>query len=911
MSGSNVFIYIYRATSAKSLESQDEILRHVQRILQHQQNDKLLETRIEQIMRAQEGLGSTVVELFGLLTSSDNAASLVKGSLIDDLVQALDGLRSANGPGQLEMSPQRRQALADRFIARLKYEGMFDREVIIEPAHLRTFQWVFESPAGYSRPWHDFREWLQSEDQLYWITGKAGSGKSTLMKFISMESTASDTNHGFAHDAAGSQRRCLPYLREWAKDQPLVIATFYFWAGSKNATKIQTSTVGLYRTLLVQILQSCPDAIPYVAPEQWERLSLFNDDSRAFRPVDLRNMLDRAVEYCARRAKLCLFIDGLDEFDGRTEDLQELVAWVTALIARAPIKVCISSRPWRVFEDALEDKPNLLLEDLTYDDIKNYVECTLQEDPHFAALYEREPQFALQLIEEVVQKASGVFLWVHLVCLSLVTGMMEGDRISDLMKRLSEIPAELEDLFERIIDKLESRYRNHAAQYLFLMLACSRTPKAILFSLADEVDENQNYSITLADAPLSARHIEMRVSEMRKRLNSRCKGLIYVARHRTQTQADPSSTTIEYLHRSVKEFADQPSTQEKLYAMLEAPFDPYARLCNASLGVWKSRPLVNRRQANPSSVDLHSQRSGYYCDLLDMFLYAGHAYSGSAHQVNCAIEQAQRSVTQDPEAYVHIPEVLFSLYKDTFPEKMACFGNNILSLTIKFNVHEYIEQELPQHGLVGAKNVRAPSSILIHTQNLTTNKPAKRDAWKSLLSNVMGGGKKTNAAAGEVTELQEARPLRPWPLLLDALFSNPQPNPIITLRLLRSGADPNYIVASSNLEKNCFSVTIFMFTLARAIECVATHKPLKGWDDVLKLMVRYGASIETKTINRAMRLADADGLKPEEHRISTPALQGMLREMKFGTTGANATLANVKSMGQVTVKRNDVYTKRR
>lgn len=43
-----------------------------------------------------------------------------------------------------------------------------------------------------------------------------------------------------------------------------------------------------------------------------------------------------------------------------------------------------------------------------------------------------EPRYADQLIENVVSKAAGVFLWVHLVMASLLAGMGFSDRVSDL-----------------------------------------------------------------------------------------------------------------------------------------------------------------------------------------------------------------------------------------------------------------------------------------------------------------------------------------------------------------------------------------------------------------------------------------------------------------------------------------------
>ncbi|CAG8957365.1 hypothetical protein HYFRA_00010791, partial [Hymenoscyphus fraxineus] len=53
----------------------------------------------------------------------------------------------------------------------------------IENNHAETFSWIFD-PEG-QRPWDSFPEWLTSDSsEIYWIQGKAGSGKSTLMKFL-------------------------------------------------------------------------------------------------------------------------------------------------------------------------------------------------------------------------------------------------------------------------------------------------------------------------------------------------------------------------------------------------------------------------------------------------------------------------------------------------------------------------------------------------------------------------------------------------------------------------------------------------------------------------------------------------------------------------------------------------------
>ncbi|KAL5348786.1 hypothetical protein ACLOAV_006208 [Pseudogymnoascus australis] len=59
------------------------------------------------------------------------------------------------------------------------------RHQVISKEHAKTFQWIYEPTSSDSKPWTNFVHWLEEDHGLYWITGKPGSGKSTLMKFIS------------------------------------------------------------------------------------------------------------------------------------------------------------------------------------------------------------------------------------------------------------------------------------------------------------------------------------------------------------------------------------------------------------------------------------------------------------------------------------------------------------------------------------------------------------------------------------------------------------------------------------------------------------------------------------------------------------------------------------------------------
>lgn len=154
--------------------------------------------------------------------------------------------------------------------------------------------------------------------------------------------------------------------------------------------------------------------------------------------------------------KFCLFIDGLDEYDGEHIDLIRIIQNIST---SSSIKVCASSRPWNVFVEAfgsnLEQK--LLLQDLTKEDIALYIKDKLREDRRFLKLMEEDNRY-LELIEDIVAKAEGVFLWVFLVVRSLSRGLTDDNDIRTLQIRVLHLPADLDEYFRRMLDTIEDVY---------------------------------------------------------------------------------------------------------------------------------------------------------------------------------------------------------------------------------------------------------------------------------------------------------------------------------------------------------------------------------------------------------------------------------------------------------------------
>ncbi|KAF2726585.1 hypothetical protein EJ04DRAFT_506934, partial [Polyplosphaeria fusca] len=329
-----------------------------------------------------------IVSRKGTLNNSSDKITSLQQDLLQTIYETDEIKTDKEEPGSssIHLSQTDRERAESFFIASLQYDNMVDRQSRIATAHETTFRWVLQDnlPQDHqpqTARWSDFREWLESDDQLYWITGKAGSGKSTLMKFLCSPKQPGDALDDLKSGIAQELSRCHPYLEKWAGALGLVVASFYFW---NSGMGIQMSGVGLLRTLLCQVLAQRPDIIPVISPKEWESLCFFDRQIVKWASSDLHQLLLRAIESLKNDVKIIFFIDGLDEFYGSHEDL---ISMVKDLIRdNSHVKVCVASRPWNIFQTAFKQKANLRLEDLTFDDIRNFVQSKFHADREFKNL---------------------------------------------------------------------------------------------------------------------------------------------------------------------------------------------------------------------------------------------------------------------------------------------------------------------------------------------------------------------------------------------------------------------------------------------------------------------------------------------------------------------------------------------
>lgn len=130
---------------------------------------------------------------------------------------------------------------------------------------------------------------------------------------------------------------------------------------------------------------------------------------------DLHAALNRVLTspIFIKQYKLCLFIDGLDEFDG---DYWKLSKAIYSWAATDNIKFCISSRPHNELMTIFASDPSryIRLPELTRQDIFNFVRSEFQGDELSAAI-RAEASTYFRPIRDIVERADGNFLWAHLV----------------------------------------------------------------------------------------------------------------------------------------------------------------------------------------------------------------------------------------------------------------------------------------------------------------------------------------------------------------------------------------------------------------------------------------------------------------------------------------------------------------
>ena len=397
------------------------------------------------------------------------------------------------------------------FMESLRYHAIDARYATIKTAHTRTCRWLLKKP--------EYQDWLDinktpDHHGFLWIRGKPGSGKSTLMKF-----------------AVGNTRKALSET----------VISFFFNARGEDLEK---STLGMYQSLLFQILKAIPDlqivldclrsTVPQGEFYRWEK-------------DDLQSLFAAAIQSLGQRRLTC-FIDALDECE--EDQIRDLVAFLErlgqlAISSQIHFHVCLSSRHYPYI--SIRNGIQLTLEGQEghVQDIAKYLNSELKAG--------RGKQFEA-IKEEVLKRSSGIFLWVALV-VQILNKEYDHGRVHALWRRLREIPDGLDKLFEEILTRDRENMEELVLCLQWILYAKRPLKREEIYHAILSGTDHEALSVSNSE--------EITAQDTERFILSCSKGLAETTKLKAQT--------VQFIHESVRDFLLGKNGLNKL--KLELGFD--------------------------------------------------------------------------------------------------------------------------------------------------------------------------------------------------------------------------------------------------------------------------------------------------------------------------------------------------
>ncbi|OTB11080.1 hypothetical protein K445DRAFT_69085, partial [Daldinia sp. EC12] len=321
----------------------------------------------------------------------------------------------------------------------LFFPEISSREENVELTYPETYQWALASENKHTDNSHEatpnLLQWLKSGSGMFWVSGKAGSGKSTFIKFVL------------------GDKRTRKAVDLWAGSKETIVASYFFWA---QGMMLQQTQRGLLQAIHYQILSTIPrlikfyDADPHCGVRQWTEQRLLT----VFKTILTQTEIPIG---------LCLFVDGLDE---NTENPTEVLQLLCQMTEMKNFKCVISSRPWAIFHRMLKPYPQICLQELTKDDITYFIAGKIELACDINPLDKYQQ---LTLTELLASNAEGVFLWASLVTASIVDGIRNGDDFKELLSRIAEFPPRLNEMYHLIVSRIDDRYKKQATRIFRLL----------------------------------------------------------------------------------------------------------------------------------------------------------------------------------------------------------------------------------------------------------------------------------------------------------------------------------------------------------------------------------------------------------------------------------------------------------
>lgn len=339
-----------------------------------------------------------------------------------------------------------------------------------------------------------------------WIKGNPGAGKSTVLKY--------------AFEAAKQN------------NEGLTLASFFFHG---RGSLIQRSPLGLFRSLLHQILQQVPGLLTKFASLYRQRCDTEGQNGQQWdwRERDLQKFISSHVTETAKTFPVRLYIDALDECgQDPAISLVEFFCHIADSVA-----ICFACRHYPII--SLEEAGReISVEHRNAPDIDTYITRRIQ-----AAV--RDEKSAISIRHELSERSRGNFQWVVLVTPRVIQFYKNGKSLSAICTLIRSLPSELASLYEEIVRGAEPDDMRQAL-HLFQWICFAFRPLTLEeLREATALDIHTSHT-SLQESRTSGQYAETD-EEMERRVLSLSQGLAEVEEHGPKR-------IVQFIHQSVIDF---------------------------------------------------------------------------------------------------------------------------------------------------------------------------------------------------------------------------------------------------------------------------------------------------------------------------------------------------------------------
>ena len=409
-----------------------------------------------------------------------------------------------------------------------------DLLTVIEHQTEGTCQWLIEKTS-----FQDWQEGKKGSPQHLWLSGKPATGKSTVAGHV------------------------IKYLESCGSD-----CSYYFFKqiqkGNSSVSNFLCSIAFQMASVNVKVRQALLDM-----QDNGDVISK-NDERTVWRILFHTRIL--RIELHQPHYWV---MDALDECHNQNS----LFTMLSKIEKSYPLRIFMTSRPSPVIERLFsQEKLSILAERVTLveslRDIKLYLEAHSDHLP-----VENENELACtELIETILEKSNGCFLWADLVLKELESTHSE-EKIWEVLK---EVPTGMDELYTRILDGLSALCKDvELTKAIFRWTVCAARPLTL-----EELKEALRFDIN-ATLPRQQRSIE-----------SICGNLIQV----------DTQSRVQVVHETVRAFLIKEGLQSD-FAINRAKEN--SRLAEVCLNYLTGDEMKTPRNRRGSTGKLLKQRSPF------------------------------------------------------------------------------------------------------------------------------------------------------------------------------------------------------------------------------------------------------------------------------------------------------------